>query len=439
MRTHPPHTPVSQSARQELLLHNLPLVRSIVTKVQRERMSSSSSSHATSSTTSGGRGKVVGTSSSALTRDDLLHEGTIGLAEAIDRHDPKRDARLSTYATYWIRARIVRAVQCRGEHALLRFPERVVQASHRLARAAREMGLDWDDVVDMSIIVEDDYAGDRTRELKSRLCSRAGIPLAGNLFGDAVRVRSMSRSGYTTTPLESWMSSAASTHADAGDDVAMLDGSTTGVGQERHIVETLSKFLMPREVEVLSLRYGLVPPSSSEGEGDDNDEEEEVEGEDVMRRPVFRDYEAEAEEGLFGPSGMLSHYAVTPNEDGIIDKEKLGVDTSVSASAAKLNGNGDRFSSVAAAGATKIAAAVSAKSPSSSPMTSASRHAKETVMVTSPSSLPSTNSLLPFKEIGKRMKFSGEYCRRTCSVALNKLSRAVEEGRLVESDFLLGW
>jgi hypothetical protein len=49
------------------------------------------------------------------------------------------------------------------------------------------------------------------------------------------------------------------------------------------------------------------------------------------------------------------------------------------------------------------------------------------------------NSLLPFKEVGKRMKFSGEYCRRTCSVALSKLSRAVEEGRLAESDFLLGW
>jgi hypothetical protein len=34
---------------------------------------------------------------------------------------------------------------------------------------------------------------------------------------------------------------------------------------------------------------------------------------------------------------------------------------------------------------------------------------------------------------------AGEYCRRTCSVALSKLSRAVEEGRLAESDFLLGW
>ena len=207
MRDHPPRSPASQSARQELLLHNLPLVRSIASDVQRRRMSSAPSSPSASE-------------SAALTRDDLLHEGTIGLAEAIDRHDPVRDVRLSTYATYWIRARIVRAVHNRGEHALIRFPERVVQASHRLARAAREMGLEWDDVVDVSVLVADGgdgdgcgrgggggggLAGERTRELRERLCERAGIPSSGTLFGDAVRVRSMSMSGTTTAPLESWM------------------------------------------------------------------------------------------------------------------------------------------------------------------------------------------------------------------------------------------
>ena len=366
----------------------------------------------------------AGTSSAALTRDDLLHEGTIGLAEAIDRHDPNRDTRLSTYATYWIRARIIRAVQSRGEHALLRFPEHVLQASHRLARVAREMGLEWDDVVDMSIIVDDEYAGLRTRELKVSLCERAGIPLTGNLFGDAVRVRSMSRSGSVTAPLEPWMSSSSAT-SDAIDDGASLDGSTGGGQEHQHIVETLSKFLMPREVEVLSLRYGLVLASSSP-------DEKMGEEEDAMRRSVFRDYESEAEEELFGPEGMLSHYAVTPNEGGIAPM--LRVATSGNAAAAKFNGSDKKFSSAAATA--KISAAASTQPQSSSLTTSSSHHVKETTMVTSPLS---SSSLLPFSEIGKRMKFSGEYCRRTCSQALNKLSRAVEEGRLVESDFLLGW
>ena len=225
MRDHPPRSHASQSARQELLLHNLPLVRSIASDVQRRRMSIAPSPSASES--------------AALTRDDLLHEGTIGLAEAIDRHDPVRDVRLSTYATYWIRARIVRAVQNRGEHALLRFPERVVQASHRLAKAAREMGLEWDDVVDVSVLVvvddEDDdggsgsggLAGERTRELRARLCEAAGIPATGALFGDAVRVRSMSMSGTTTAPLESWMRSPQSADDDDDDDGAVPDGPTS--------------------------------------------------------------------------------------------------------------------------------------------------------------------------------------------------------------------
>lgn len=449
------------------MLHNLPLVRSIASDVRRRRMSSAPSSPSASE-------------SAALTRDDLLHEGTIGLAEAIDRHDPVRDVRLSTYATYWIRARIVRAVHNRGEHALIRFPERVVQASHRLARAAREMGLEWDDVVDVSVLVVDDadgsgggggggLAGDRTRELRARLCEAAGIPATGTLFGDAVRVRSMSMSGTTTAPLESWMRSPRSDAAD--DDGAAPDGPTSsssssssfeggsttgggGGGQER-IVETLSKFLMPREVEVLSLRYGLVP-SSTTTTTDKPDEGGDAAGRAESssaiaaassptttttttsstrgrpgRRPAFRDYEAEAEEGLFGPNGMLSHYAIAPNDgDGVV-----ATTTSASAAPAKLNNRNDRrFSSTTSTATATVAATAAA---ASSAHTSASARVKEATAMAMAKS--ANNSLLPFKEVGKRMKFSGEYCRRTCSVALSKLSRAVEEGRLAESDFLLGW
>jgi hypothetical protein len=180
----------SKEARQELLLYNLPLVRSIVTTTQRSRgrlpprqggggdISRMSSHHhgvtasSTTSSTSGG-----GTAGTALTTDDLLHEGTIGLAEAIDRHNillhlnnnnnnnnnnstttqcnNTTTTRLSTYATYWIRARILRALHNRGEHALLRFPEHVIQASHRLVKSAKLLGLEWEDVVDMVLVDAD--------------------------------------------------------------------------------------------------------------------------------------------------------------------------------------------------------------------------------------------------------------------------------------------
>lgn len=415
-------TLASRAARQELLLHNLPLVRSIVTKTQRTRRRQGhhpchfSGGGGTGSATTGAAGAAA-----ALTPDDLLHEGTIGLAEAIDRHDPKRDTRLSTYATYWIRARILRAVQSRGEHTALRFPEYALQASHRLARAARTMGLEWEDVVDMMVLVGEDHAGEKTRMMRDRLCDEANIPRTGGLFGDAVRIRCMTRYGGQTRPLESWMTTSV---VDDNDGIGVDNGccSQTAISGEaggqggRHIVETLSKFLVPREIEVLSLRYGLVSPAPLS-----NKEEAEA---DVGRvpQPTFRDYEADAMDGLFGPCGMLSHYADAPTED--------------------------RLSTIAMEAATTTSASsIAAQSSTSSP--TISHKGRESLVVlattttttkiTMPTKPKNGAALLSFKEIGKRLKFSGEYCRRTCTVALKKLTRAVEEGRLAESDFLLGW
>lgn len=326
----------------------------------------------------------------ALTRDDLLHEGTIGLAEAIDRYDlayaqdlkdctgvtqvsspspspiiPK-GARLGTYATYWIRARIVRAIQSR-EHAF-RFPEHALQASHRLVKAAKDMGLKWDVVAELA---DFDVITVAQKKLRDDLRVVAEIK-SESLFRDAVRVRTLSRSG-ATAPLESWMSPSSALATGGADDSPPSSES----GQE-HVLEMLSKFLVPREVEVLSLRYGLVSGEEEEGGA------------------VFRDYQAEAEEDLFGPKGVLSHYSDISHE---------GVPTVVP-------------------GTSKNADTVSVA------ISSTVRKTKE---ATSP------QTLLPFKEIGKRMKFSGEYCRRTCTQALSKLTRAAEEGRLAESDFLLGW
>ena len=390
MRTNPTHSTVYQMARETLLLHNLPLVQSIVTKILRSRPHLSSNSN--SDTNHG----------NSLSRDDLLHEGTIGLAEAIDKYDlayanmdvvqqqspssPSSSkstsssslvgARLGTYATYWIRARILRAIQSR-EHAI-RFPEHVLQASHRLVKTAKDMGLDWGVVTELA---DFDVISVSQEKLREKLREAAGIK-SDNLFRDAVRVRSISRSGSTT--LETWMapSSAAST---ASEDELLSEG-----GQEQ-MLETLSKFLIPREIEVLSLRYGLVSTKEEE------ESVVEVQSAVTLDKRVFHDYQAEAEEDLFGLAGILSHYSSTP--------------------------------AVATVSPAKTKAATSAASPvTSSSLRMASQKMKK-----------ATPTLLPFKDIGKRMKFSGEYCRRTCTVALNKLTTAVEDGRLAESDFLLAF
>lgn len=377
MKSYPADSPLSQLARETLLLHNLPLVQSIVTKVLRSRP------HLQLGNTGSPSSKSESKVGAALTRDDLLHEGTIGLAEALDRYDlafaytePNQQsstdkglpqgARLGTYATYWIRARIVRAIQSR-EH-LIRFPERVLQASHRLVKAAKELGMEWNDVVELA---EDLSSLSSTKRQQQREALRDAAGISSDfLFREAVRVRSMSSSG-SHTPFESWMS------ANQQDEEELEEEASP-----EQIRETLSKFLKPREVEVLSLRYGLISAEEDDEEVDTNS----VASSSPHR--VFRDYEAEAEEDLFGPNGILSHY--------------------------------------------------SAESSNAS-STSAPAASQETYLTVRSQTSTSTTSLLPFKEIGKRMKFSGEYCRRTCSAALNKLTRAAEEGRLAESDFLLGF
>ncbi|KAJ8604839.1 hypothetical protein CTAYLR_001053 [Chrysophaeum taylorii] len=59
---------------------------------------------------------------------DLVGEGVFGLATAVDRFDPSRGFKLSTYATWWIRSAIADAVQKRS---IIRIPVRIEQMAKR--------------------------------------------------------------------------------------------------------------------------------------------------------------------------------------------------------------------------------------------------------------------------------------------------------------------
>ena len=63
---------------------------------------------------------------------DLIQEGNIGLMEAIDRFDPERGYRLSTYSSWWIRRSILMAI---NSHArMIRIPDYLFRAVRRLAQ-----------------------------------------------------------------------------------------------------------------------------------------------------------------------------------------------------------------------------------------------------------------------------------------------------------------
>src|SRR4029078_12859562 len=72
-----------------------------------------------------------------LTLADLIEEGNLGLIHALEKFDPERGFRFTTYATWWIRQSIERAIM--NQSRPIRLPAHVVQELNVVLRALRHL------------------------------------------------------------------------------------------------------------------------------------------------------------------------------------------------------------------------------------------------------------------------------------------------------------
>jgi RNA polymerase primary sigma factor len=168
----------------------------------------------------------------SLTFEDLVQEGILGLLEAINKFDGTLGNRFSTYATYWIRQAIVRAIE--KQDRLIRLPVYGCDAVRKVERAERSL-------------TETLHRPPTNEEV----AKETGLPVR--------LVKNIAQYGQDPLSLDVLVGDSEDTlFADLVVDTDAVDPSETALGgMERDRLLEQVRYLEPREQWVIEKRFGL--------------------------------------------------------------------------------------------------------------------------------------------------------------------------------------
>jgi RNA polymerase primary sigma factor len=162
---------------------------------------------------------------------DLIQEGNLGLMKAVERYDWRLGHRFSTYATWWIRQSVTRALADQGR--TIRVPAQVVDTINRMARIERQLAQKLSRAPSIEeLAVAMDLKPEKVEHLKR--VSQEPVSLAAPVGEDATELGELIEDERMTRP---------------GDDMAESQRSSR--------VADLIAALPYRERTILELRYGL--------------------------------------------------------------------------------------------------------------------------------------------------------------------------------------